>query len=148
MLQIVSYAHITSHRREEIGAGGEFELARDLGAEARGIGDGAVALRLQYRAAVGLGDEPAKREPARGNGGVGGDRRAAGALEHREEGALGRERKRGVGVVDGAQERERAIVVATRLDGDDALPNRRQKLLDREHCGRRLLEAEALQTGE
>ena len=66
MLQIVSYAHITSHRREEIGAGGEFELARDLGAQARGIGDGAVALRLQYRAAVGLGDEPAKREPARG----------------------------------------------------------------------------------
>src|SRR5262249_26451979 len=89
---------ITSHRREEIGAGGEFELARGLGAEARGSGSGAVALRLQHFAAVGFCDQAAEREAARGDGGVPRDRRAAGAFEHGKKGALGAQRRRGRGV--------------------------------------------------
>src|SRR5260370_506991 len=109
-------------RRKEIGAGAELELARGFGAEARRVGDGAVTLRLQHDAAVGLGDEPAKREPAAGDGGMAGDRGAARALEHREERALGAKRRRGRSVIDGAQERKRAPVIAARVDGDYPLP--------------------------
>ena len=82
-------------------------------------------MRLEHVAAVGLGDQAAKAQPPGGDGGVAGDRRATGALEHREEGALGRERCRGVGVVDGSKQRERALVIAAPLDGDDPLPDRR-----------------------
>src|SRR6516165_8576374 len=76
------------------------------------------------------------------------DRRAAGALEHREEGALGRERGRGVGVVDGGEQRERALVVAARLDGDDPLPDRRQEFVDGNHRRRGVGEPKPLQAGK
>src|SRR5262249_45058708 len=105
---------IASHRCEEIGAGALLELARSLGAEANGIGDGALPPRLVDVAAVGLGDQAAKAQPPGGDGGVARDRRATGALEHREEGALGRERGRGVGVVDRSKQRERAPLLPAR----------------------------------
>src|SRR5262249_3653504 len=119
-----------SHRREEISAGALLELTRGLGAETNGIADGALTLRLQHVAAVGLGDQAVKAQSPGGDGGMTRDRRATRALEHREEGALGRERGRGVGVVDGGKQRERALVVAARLDGDDPLPDRRQEVVD------------------
>src|SRR5262249_95885 len=106
-----------SHRREEVGASALLELAAGLRAETDGIGGGALALRLEKAATVGLGDQAAKAQSPGGDGGVACNRRAAGAFEHREEGTLGRERGRGVGVVDGGEQRERALVVAARLDG-------------------------------
>src|SRR5262249_21224385 len=78
---------MTSHRREEIGAGALLELEAGLGAETNGIGDAALTLRLQHVAAVGLGDQATKAQPPGGDGGVARDRRATRALEHREEGA-------------------------------------------------------------
>ena len=62
-----------------------------------------------------------------------GDRRAAGAVEHGEEGALAGERGGGVAVIDGGQQRARARVVVARLDRDDPLPNRGQKFLGRQN---------------
>src|SRR5262249_9813021 len=121
---------MTSHRREEISAGAVLELARGLGTETNGIGDGTLTLRLQPVAAVGLGGHAATAQSAGGAGGMRRDRRATGALEHREEGALGRKRGRGVGVVDRSEERERALIVAARLDCDDPLPDRRQEVVD------------------
>src|SRR5262245_18798919 len=137
-----------SHRREEIGAGALLELAAGLGAETNGIGGGALTLRLVNVAAVGLGDQAAKAQPPGGDGGMARDRRAAGALEHREEGALGRQRCGGVGVVDGGEQRERALVVAARLDGDDPLPDRRQEVVDGKHRGRGVGKPEPLQAGK
>src|SRR5439155_152962 len=99
-----------SHRREEVGARALLELAAGLGAETHGIGGGALPLGFEDAAAVGLGDQAAKAQSPGGDDGVARDRRAAGALEHRKEGALGRERGRGVGVVDGGEQRERGIV--------------------------------------
>jgi len=127
---------MASHRREEIGAGALLELAAGFGTETHGIGGGALPLGLEHATAVGLGDQSVKAQPPGGDDGMARDRRAAGALEHREEGALGRERGRGVGVVDGGEQRERALVVAARLDGDDPLPDRRQEFVDGNHRGR------------
>src|SRR5262249_59390394 len=109
-------------RREEVGAGALLELAPGLGAETHGIGGSALPLRLVNAAAVGLGDKAVKAQSPGSDDGMARDRRAAGAFEHREEGALRRERGRGVGVVDGGKQRERALVVAARLDGEDPLP--------------------------
>src|SRR6516162_11763716 len=137
-----------SHRCEEIGARALLELAAGLGAETHGIGGGALPLRLEHAAAVGLGDQAAKAQSPGGDDGVTRDRRAAGAFEHREEGTLGRERGRSVGVVDDGEQRERALVVAARLDGDDPLPDRRQEIVDGNHRGRAVGKPEALQAGE
>src|SRR2546428_11999830 len=51
-----------SHRREEIGACALLELAAGLGTETNRSDGGTMALRLQHLAAVGLGDQAAKRE--------------------------------------------------------------------------------------
>ena len=56
-----------------------------------------------------------------------GDRRLAGAVELRQEGALAGQRGRGIGVVDARQQFARARVVRARLDADRALPDRRQE---------------------
>src|SRR5262249_59730652 len=94
-----------SHRREEVGASALLELAAGFGAETYGIGGGALALRLENAATVGLGDQAAKAQSPGGDGGVACNRRAAGAFEHREEGTLGRERGPGVGGGGGGGER-------------------------------------------
>src|SRR5262249_43129402 len=91
-------SHDSSHRREEVGAGALLEPAAGLGAETNRIDGGALAMRLVNVAAVGLGDQAVKAQPPGSHGGMARDRRAAGAFEHREEGALGRQRGGGVGV--------------------------------------------------
>ena len=53
-----------------------------------------------------------------------------------------------VGVIDRRQQVSRPSVVAARLDGDGALPDRRQKVVDVEHRGRRVRQAEPLQSGQ
>src|SRR2546430_16132992 len=115
----------SSHRREEIGAGALLELAAGLGTETTRSDGGTMALRLQHLAAVGLGDQAAKREAAAGNGGMASNRRATGSLEHGEEGALGGERGRGRRVTDGAHEIERVLVVCTGLAGGGPPSHRR-----------------------
>ena len=69
---------------------------------------------------------------------VAGDRRAAGAVEHGQEGALGGERGRGVGVVDRGDAARGCGVVGARLDADRALADRGQKFVDVEQCRRRV----------
>src|SRR5262245_11824656 len=115
--------------REEISAGAQLELAPRLGTETNRDDGGTMALRFQHLAAVRLGDQPAKGEAAGGDGRVTRDRRAAGSLEHGEEGALGDERRRGRGVTHGAHKIEGVLVVGARFDGDDPLPHRRQKFV-------------------
>src|SRR5262249_14195491 len=114
---------IASHRREEIGPGALLELAAGFGAEANGGSDGAVTLRLDDFAAIGLGNQAAKREPTAGDGGITRNRRAAGTFEHGEKGAFGGQCRGGRGVTDGEYEIEHALVVAARLNGDDPLPD-------------------------
>ena len=133
---------------EKARAGARLELTPGIGAERDGIGDGAFAPALVELAAVGAGDQAGEREPAVGDRGVAGDRRAAGAVEHGEEGALGRERDRAAGMIDGGEQLARAAVVGARLDGDDALPDRRQELVDRQHRGGGVGASEPLQAGE
>ncbi len=76
------------------------------------------------------------------------DRRAAGAVEHGEKGALGGHRGRGIGVVDLGDQRARRGVVGAGLDADRALADRRQKFVDVEQCRRGGEQAEPLQAGD
>src|ERR1700674_4849400 len=55
---------------EEIGAGTRLELAAGILAERKGVGDGALTLRLECLAAVGLGDQPMKMQPAGADDGM------------------------------------------------------------------------------
>src|SRR5262249_27988471 len=91
-----SFESNPSTRSKKPGAGALLELAPGLGAEAHGIDHGAIALRLDHLAAVGFGDQAAEREPAGGDRGIARNGRAAGALEHGEEGAFGGQRRRGL----------------------------------------------------
>ena len=76
------------------------------------------------------------------------DRRAAGAVEHGEEGALGGHRGRGVGVVDLGDQSARRCVVGAGLDADRALADRRQKFIDVEQSRCGVKQAEPLQAGD
>ena len=87
-------------------------------------------------------------QPAAGNARMAGDRGAAGALEHGEEGALGRERGGGLRVIDSSDERQRARIIGAHLDGDDALSDRGEEFLDRQHGGGGVRSPEPLQSGE
>ena len=76
------------------------------------------------------------------------NRRAAGAVEHREERALGRERGRGVGVVDRVEQGANARVVVARLDRDGALSDRRQEIVRLQQRRGRIGKTEPLQSGK
>ena len=119
-----------SHRGEEIGAAALPQLAPGVGAERK---------RHRRRRPDAHTREPrcrrawrSARENADGrrDGSVARDRRAAGALEHREEGALAAERGRAVGVIDRRRAGGARLVVRARLERNDPLPDRRQELVD------------------
>ena len=97
---------------------------------------GAFAQNLERGAAVGLYDHAAELDGAVVDPCVAADRRAAGAVEHGEESALGGHRGRGIGIVDLGDQRARRRVVGAGLDADRALADRRQKFVDVEQCRR------------
>ena len=144
---------VTSRRTPHTGAKKSaparcLELAAGIGAERHRVGDGAGARGFDHLAAVGPGDQAAKRQRARAHGGVAGDRRAAGAVEHRQEGALAGERRGGVAIVDGVEQRARARVVGARLERDDPLPDRGQEFVGRQNRGGGVGAFQPLQSGE
>src|SRR5262245_25095614 len=102
---------MASGRGEETGAGARLELATGSGAEGGRVGSGAVTGGRERGAAVGLCDQAAEREAAVRDGGVAGDGGAAGAVELRQEGALGHERGGGIGVIDRREQRAGAGIV-------------------------------------
>ena len=62
-----------------------------------------------------------------------GDRRAAGAVEHREEGPLRREREAGFPIEDRLQGGRHALVSGSHCDRDRALPDGGQEIVGVEH---------------
>src|SRR4030081_2996017 len=77
-----------------------------------------------------------------------GNRRAAGAVEHGEKGALAGQRRGAFRVIDRGDERAGAGIVGAGLGGNDALPARRKKFVDGENGGTSARKAEPLEAGE
>src|SRR2546426_9340052 len=75
------------------------------------------------------------------------ERGVAVAADGEEEGALGRHRRRRRTVLHRGQERARGGGIGPALEGERALPHRRQELLRRERMRRRLGDAETLEAG-
>src|SRR6516165_1328518 len=90
---LVTRRHTCSTGGEEIRRRAALQFEPGIGTEPRGVGDGTVARRLVGFAAVGPQDHPAERDLAGGNARMACNGRAAGAVEHREEGALGADRR-------------------------------------------------------
>ena len=118
---------------KEAGTGAALELTAGIGAKRRRFGAVALARDLERRAAVGLGDQAMKINGIAVDAGVAGDRRAAGAIEHGEENALGGQRGRGVGIADRGDQRAGPRIVSPRFEADRALADRRQELIDIQH---------------
>src|SRR5712691_7903403 len=137
-----------SCRCEKICAGAALELATGVGAERGGVARRAVPRGLEGFAAVGFGDQAMEVEPAATKRRMTSDRRAAGTIEHRQEGTLGRKLHRRFGIADRVEESAGPGIVRTRLDGDDALADRRNEFVDRKDGRRSAREAEAFQSGE
>jgi hypothetical protein len=76
-----------------------------------------------------------------------GDRRAAGTVKDAKKRAPAAAPSR-IGMGDGRERIARGRIVGAGLDGDDALPDRRQKIVDREHRGRGVGKAEPLEARE
>ena len=76
------------------------------------------------------------------------DRRAAGAVEHRQERTFGSERSRGVGIVDRAYQRAGLGVVLARFDADRALTDSRHEFVGIKKRRRRGEQIKPLQAGD
>ena len=74
---------------------------------------------------------------------IAGDRRAAGAVERGEEGALAGERLAGGAMMDRREHRSTSRVADAALDADRALSRRRRKLVQRHQVGDDVLPARA-----
>src|SRR5262249_34650249 len=120
---------------------GQFEPVQDLAGplreqllgerapDRRGLVARAAPLAAEDRAAIELADEPHGADRVAVDDGVARHRRLAAAAEPLEEGALGGGAGRGRLVVERApHERDGRGVVGARLDGEDALPDRRHEI--------------------
>ena len=77
-----------------------------------------------------------------------GNGRAAGAVEHGEEGPFRADCRQGVGIVDRGEEIAGAAVVSAGFDPDRTLPHRRQKAVNLEDGGRGSGAAEPVEPGQ
>ena len=120
----------------------------------RVVGVGADALAAHGARAVERADEgarassmPAPRSPPLRQLGVGGDRHLAAALERAEQRALGAHGQRGRPVVERRPSALTPRVVGARLDGERALPDGRQHLVEVEGEAGHLGAAEPAEPG-
>ena len=130
--------------RKKVGAGALLEFAPRVRAKRRSLAGAALAGDLVRFTAVRLGDDAAEADDAPGDARMAGDRRAAGAVEYGQKGALGGKRDRRVGIVDLGDEGARGVIIVARLKPDRALAHGRKKLIDFEHRGRRRQQPEPL----
>src|SRR5664280_2988349 len=121
---------------KESGAGLRFEFASRFASDQDRILAKARSGDVVRGGAIRPRDQPAEMNRIAGNIGVTADRRLAGAVEHREKGALAGKRSRRVGVIDTRQNFARARIVFARLDADGALPDRREKFFRAHDLGR------------
>jgi hypothetical protein len=115
--RVTSTARVIPRRR--IGAGAGLELAA-ASAPRRIASPVALARGLEQRATVRLKRSGHGNAGALAQHGVASDRRAAGTVEHRQERALGGERRQYRR--DRSPAAARRVAVAARLDGDDPCP--------------------------
>ena len=116
-------------------------------ASAKRLLGAAFAPRRVALAPVGGEDHAAEDETAASELRKAGNRRAAGALELGEEGALGGDGKRGRLMINGGEQLGHGQVVDAGLDADGALRHGRQHLVGRHRRGDAVGEAEPLQAG-
>jgi hypothetical protein len=100
------------------------------------------------RRAIRMRQQTAQMNRVAGNFRVATDRRFARTVEHGEERALAGQRRECIGVIDARQNLARPQIAFARLDGDGALPGRRQKFRDLHNMRRVRLKPEALHAGE
>ncbi len=125
------------------------ERGTQFGAEAGGVAGQPMQAALQQEAVIGSGDKAREVQASvRQVAGMAADRRAAGAVQLGEHGALGGADRARHRVLDGGDQLTEHQVVLARGDADDALAGGRHHAVRVEHDGRLRFQPEPTQPGQ